>query len=167
MVASQLPIPARVLVVSNQNAGIGFSGIVVVDDDVGHDLATVRLVAVCAEDDGACFSSELPDIPHAAVGEEGEGAVSIQVLGSGASHRRPFCTLTRVTTATQQKIRPVPGSSRRALELIGGNCGRRARALTRGVVFEIRSDDLMSRLREGRVTLCDPACPKTARTRVG
>ena len=167
LVASQLPLPARVPVRSNQDAGIGFLGIVVSDPDTGHVLVTVRLVAVCAEDDSGCFSSELPDIPHAAVGEEGGGAVSIQALGLAASHLRPFCALQHVTTATQQKIRPVPGSSRRALEGIGGNCGGRARALTRGVVLEIRSNELMSRLREGRVTLCDPACPTTAQTRVG
>ena len=75
LVASQLPLPLLGRVRCNQDAGIGFFGIVVVDPDVGHVLATVRLVAVCAKDDGGRFSSELPDIPHAAVEEEGVGAV--------------------------------------------------------------------------------------------
>ena len=159
-------IPDRVR--SKHDTGIWFFVVVVVvDSDVRHDLATVRLVAVFAEDDGGRFSSELPDVPHAAVGEEGGGAVSIQGLGSEESHLRTSWALCRVTTATQQKIRPVPGSSRCALSRIEAICGRRARALTRGVVFEIRSDEQMSRLREGRVGLRHPDSPTTAQTRVG
>ena len=117
--------------------------------------------------DRGSLIGESPDVLHAAAGEGRGEASSIQGLMSPGSHLRPCRALSGGTTAPQQKVRPVPGSSRCALEVIAGNRGRRARALTRGVVFEIRSNDLMSRLREGRVTLCDPACPTTARTRLG